>query len=187
MATATTDRSLTKSTQVPGQRAGDAPLGADGDAPPAPSRRKKLLMRGVVLLLALLAAGGGGYFMLMGGAPTAEEAAAAEAEAAAAEVPEPGVVVPLEPVTINLADGRYLQVGIALQQPVPGEGDPGEEDALDGSHALDILIDKLSGRPMSDIASAEQRGAIKAELVAEIGEAYHGHVYDIYFTSFVMQ
>lgn len=186
MATATTDRSLTKPTKVPGQRAGDAPLGADADAPPAPSRRKKLLMGGVVLLLALLAAGGGGYFMLMGGAPTAEEAAAAEAAAEAAEVPEPGVVVPLEPVTINLADGRYLQVGIALQQPVPKEGGY-EEEALDGSHALDILIDKLSGRPMSDIASAEQRGAIKAELVAEVAEAYHDEVYDIYFTSFVMQ
>lgn len=185
MATATTDRSLTQGTKVPGQRAGDAPLGAGTDDPPAGTRKKKLLRGAVVLLLALLAAGGGGYFMLVGGAPTAEETAASEAAALEAEAPEPGLVVPLEPVTINLADGRYLQVGIALQQPLAEEG--GEEEELDGSHALDILIDKLSGRPMSDIASAEQRGAVKAELVAEIGEAYDGHVYDIYFTSFVMQ
>lgn len=187
MATTTTDRSLTPGTKVPGQRGGDAPLGTDGEAP-TKGKKKKLLLGGVVLLVALLAAGGGAYFMLMGGSPTPEEAAAEAAEVAAAEAegPEPGIVVPLEPITINLADGRYLQVGIALQQPVPEEGGY-EEEAVDGSQALDILIDKLSGRPMTEISSAEQRAAIKAELVAEIYEAYDHHVYDIYITSWVMQ
>ncbi|WP_380163560.1 flagellar basal body-associated protein FliL [Jannaschia sp. R86511] len=187
MATATTDRSLNEGTKVPGQRAGGS-VGGDPDGAPVKSKKKKLLLGGIVLLVALLAAGGGAYFMLMGGEPTPEEAAAAEAEAAAAEAegPEPGIVVPLEPITINLADGRYLQVGIALQQPVPEDAGHAEEE-VDGSQALDILIDNLSGKPMTDLATAEQRAAIKAELVAEIDEAYHHHVYDIYITSWVMQ
>ncbi|MGJ7441873.1 flagellar basal body-associated FliL family protein [Aquipuribacter sp. MA13-6] len=187
MATATTDRSLTQGAKVPGQRAG-APVGADEDGAPATKSRKKLLMGVVVMVVALLAAAAGGYFMLTGGEPTPEEAAAADVEAAAAEAeePEPGVIASLEPITINLADGRYLQVGIALQQPKPEEGGY-DDEPVDGSKALDILIEKLSGKPMSDIATAEQRGAIKAELVEEVYEAYDHKVYDIYFTSWVMQ
>lgn len=187
MATATTDRSLTQGAKVPGQRAG-APVGADEDGVPAKKSRKGLLIGIIVMLVAVIAAGAGAFFMLTGGEPTPEEAAAADVEAAAAEAeaPEPGVIAPLEPITINLADGRYLQVGIALQQPVPEEGGY-DDEPVDGSKALDILINKLSGRPMSDIGTAEQREAIKAELVDEVHEAYDHKVYDIYFTSWVMQ
>lgn len=179
MATATTDRTLTGGAAVPGQRKGGAPVGADDSAAPGRSKKKKLI-GAVVLLVVLLAAGAGAYLMFLGGAPADEEAAAAEAEAE----PEPGAVLPLEPVTVNLADGRYLQVGIALQEAVPDGSGHGETD---GSQAIDILIDHLSGMPMSELATAEQRHAVKAELVEEISHAYHDHVYDIYFTSFVMQ
>lgn len=175
---AVTDRTLTGKPPVPGQRKGDPVGGGDDDAP-AKGGKKKKLIGAVVLLVALLAAGAGAYFMFMGGG--GEEA---EAAAEAAHEYEPGAVVPLEPITINLADGRYLQVGIALQEAV-AEG--GHATETDGSQALDILIHKLSGKPMAELASVEQRDAVKAELVEEIKHAYHDHVYDIYFTSFVMQ
>lgn len=173
-----TDRTLTGGRTVPGQRKGD-PVGAD-DAPAGTGGTRKKLIGVAVLLVALLGAGGGGYVMFTGGAAEEEttEAAAAEPEH------EPGPVVPLEAITINLADGRYLQVGIALQEAV-AEGGHAEE--TDGSKALDILIEHLSGRSMSELATAEQRAAVKAELVHDIEEAYHHHVYDIYFTQFVMQ
>jgi len=171
---AVTDRTLTGGATVPDQRKGE-PLGADGTEPARPGRRKKLLAA-LVLLLALLGAGGGGFVMLTGGGEAAEAAEPA--------APEPGAVVPLEPITINLADGRYLQVGIALQEAV-AEG--GHATETDGSQALDILIHQLSGKPMAELASTEQREAVKAQLVEEIRHAYHDHVYDIYFTSFVMQ
>ena len=176
---AVTDRTLTGGKSVPDQRKGGAPLGTDDEAP-AKGGRKKKLIGAVVLLVALLAAGGGAFVMFTGGG--GEEAEAAEA---AEPEPEPGAVVPLEPITINLADGRYLQVGIALQEAVAEGG--GEHAETDGSQALDILIHHLSGKPMSELASTEQRDAVKAELVEEIKHAYHDHVYDIYFTSFVMQ
>lgn len=171
-----TDRTLTGGKTVPDQRKGGAPLGTDEEAPARVSRKKKII-GAAVMLVALLGAGGGGFVMFTGGG--GEEAA----EAAEAE-PVPGAVVPLEPITINLADGRYLQVGIALQEAVV-EG--GHDTETDGSQALDILIHHLSGKPMSELASTEQRDAVKAELVEEITHAYHDHVYDIYFTSFVMQ
>lgn len=174
-----TDRTLTGGKTVPGQRKGD-PVGADDDGGPKKKLTKKKLIGAVVLLVALLAAGGGAAFMFLGGAPAEEEVAAEEAEVEY----EPGPVIPLEAITINLADGRYLQVGIALQEAV-AEGGHAEE--TDGSKALDILIHHLSGKPMSELASTEQRDAVKAELVEEIKHAYHDHVYDIYFTTFVMQ
>ncbi len=174
-----TDRALTGGKSVPDQRKGGAPVGTDDDAPPKGGRKKKII-GAAVLLVAVLGAGGGAFVMFTGGG--ADDEAAAEV----VEVePEPGAVVPLEPITINLADGRYLQVGIALQEAVPEGG--GEHAETDGSQALDILIHQLSGKPMAELASTEQRDAVKAELVTEISEAYHEHVYDIYFTSFVMQ
>ena len=172
-----TDRTLTGGKTVPDQRKGGAPLGTDEEAP-AKGGRKKKIIGAVVMLVALLGAGGGGFVMFTGGG--GEEAA----EAAEAE-PVPGAVVPLEPITINLADGRYLQVGIALQEAYAEGG--GHAAETDGSQALDILIHHLSGKPMSELASTEQREAVKAVLVEEIAHAYHDHVYDIYFTSFVMQ
>lgn len=174
-----TDRTLTGGKTVPGQRKGD-PVGADDDGGKKKPTRKKLI-GAAVLLVALLAAGGGAAFMFLGGTPAEDEAAAEKAEVEY----EPGAVIPLDAITINLADGRYLQVGIALQEALAEGGGHAEE--IDGSKALDILIKHLSGKPMSELASTEQREAVKAELVHEIEEAYHHHVYDIYFTTFVMQ
>ncbi|MFC3689216.1 flagellar basal body-associated FliL family protein [Aquipuribacter hungaricus] len=174
---AITDRTLTGGATVPGQRKG-APVGADDETAPRAGRKKKFV-GALVLLVALLGAGGGGFVMFTGGA--GDEAAVEEEPE-----PEPGAVVALDPVTINLAEGRYLQVGIALQEAMP-EGGGEEEEKLDGSHALDILISTLSGRAITDLQSTEQRDAVKADLVEQIGEAYHGEVYDVYFTSFVMQ
>lgn len=180
-----TDRALTGGATVPGQRKG-SPVGAD-DAPEGGRITKKKIIGAVVVLVLLLAAAAGAYLMLFGGAAPSEEEAAATAAAEAAVKPKPGLVAALDPITINLADGRYLQVGIALQEPYAEGGGHGPAKAVDGSMALDILIDHLSGRPMSDLAGPEQRAAVKAALVEDISEAYDDHVYDVYFTSFVMQ
>ena len=51
----------------------------------------------------LLLAAGAGYWFFLKPAGGAEKA------------PEPGVVVKLDAIQINLADGHYLKVGIALQ------------------------------------------------------------------------
>lgn len=176
---ATTDRTLTGAgATVPTQRTGGGPVGAGEATTPRAGKKKSLGV--LVLVIALLGAGSGAFVMVTGGD---SESAAVEAE----PEPEPGVVVPLEPVTINLAEGRYLQVGIALQEPLAEGGGHGAAVELDGSQALDILITTMSGKPVSELQTREQRGAVKAQLVEQISEAYHGAVYDVYFTSFVMQ
>ena len=138
------------------------------EAPPArSSRRKPALLAAVVVLL--LAAGA--WFLVL--AP----------DSGAAETPVAGEVLPLEPITMNLADGRLLKVGIALQL---AEG-AGAEHPVSGSVALDEAISFLGAHTMAQLTPPEARQKAKAELSARVAERYHSEVLEVYFTEFVMQ
>jgi flagellar FliL protein len=136
-----------------------------------PKSKKKLIIMLVGLVVLLGGAGGGGYAMF-----------APKSGAAAAEPPPtPGAVVPLDAITINLADGHYLKLKMSLQ----ATADAGEE--IDGSKALDLAIDEFSNRPMAELFSNDERKRAKEELVKKIEKAYEKDVFDIYFTTFVIQ
>jgi flagellar protein FliL len=143
----------------------DAPA---GDA--APKKGKKKLIMMVLAALFLLGGGAGGYLMLTGGG--ADEPP---------PPPEPGIVVALDAVTINLAEGHYLKIKLALQ----ASAEAGEE--VDGSKALDVTITKFSDMKIGELSSPAGRAKAKAELLEKIREAYEEKVIDIYFTEFVMQ
>ncbi len=132
--------------------------------------KKKLVL---VLVVALLAVGAAAYFLLFSGG---------EAEAAA---PEPGEVVALEPVAVNLAGGGYLKIGIALQL----SADAGGHGETDGSKALDLIISTFSQAAPADVTGA--RDALKQSLERRIVEAYredgHDVVIGIYYTEYVTQ
>jgi flagellar FliL protein len=143
---------------------------ASAEAEAKPKKSKKML--GLVLGVALLGgAGGGGYLMLTGGS-AAETAPAA---------PTPGVVVAMDPVTVNLADGHFLKMKIALQATADATGEP------NGSKALDLAITKYTDMQLGDLSSAAGRAKAKAELLEKVKAAYEGKIMDIYFTEFVMQ
>ncbi len=153
----------------------DDTVETDGGESSKDEKKKKgkgNLLPAVVLALGIV---GGGYFMGGSGGATA------------AEEPEPpaGEVATMEPLSLNLADGHFLKVGIALQltEEVPleefGEGQLAK--------AKDLLIDRLAGRKMEELASPEGRAALKEELSAEAKETFHDEVLEVYFTDFVMQ
>lgn len=102
-----------------------------------------------------------------------------------------GAVAGLEPITLNLADGRYLKVAIALQlKEVAAEGGHGGGGGDDQSHwarALDATISVLGERTYEDLAAPGGREKAKEELSHHVAELYHGEVVDVYFTEFVMQ
>ena len=144
----------------------------DDDAPGG--GKKKLL---VIALVAVLAIGAGAYFLLFSGG-------SAEAEPAA----ETGsVVLPIDPVAINLAGGSYLKLGMALQFSLAYDEAAGGEHGSepDGSKALDIAIAQFSGAALTDVQT--NREAMKAALQEAIVKAYHGDVYSIYYTEYVTQ
>jgi flagellar protein FliL len=143
------------------------------DAAPT-SKKKKLMIIGAVLVVAAAA-----YMFVLKPKP------------APSGEPEPGMVVKLDPLTLNLADGRYLKLALALQFTAAasggGGGHGGGAEEPDGSKALDIAIAQLSNRKIAELNTAQAREAAKAKLLASIEEAYHHEVMDLYFTEFVMQ
>jgi flagellar protein FliL len=148
------------------------------DGEEAKGGKGKLL---IIALVAVLAIGAGAYFFLFSGGGEAE----------AEVVPEAGsVVLEVDPVAINLAGGSYLKLGMALQfslayDEAAGGGGHGGGATPDGSKALDIAIAQFSGAALADVQN--NREAMKATLEQAIIEAYHGDVYEIYYTEYVTQ
>lgn len=132
---------------------------AEGDA--KGGGKKKLIIIALPVVVLVLAAA---WFLVL--KPKDESGAAAE-------LPEPtaGVVVPLESITVNLAGAHFLKVGIALQPTA-------EATEVDGSKALNQLIDVFSNKTVKELSSTEGKDAAKAELVARIKLAYlpHGEI-----------
>jgi flagellar FliL protein len=136
----------------------------DGEQTKAGGGRKKLLL--VVLVLALAGAAAW-WFMLR--------------PASAKEAPHPGEVVKLEAIQVNLTDGHYLRIGIALQAT-----DKVKEE-LDGSKALDATIELFTGESQDQLARKPYRDGLKKKLEHRLEEAYEGEVMKVYFTDFVTQ
>jgi flagellar FliL protein len=137
------------------------PVGTEEVAPP--KSRKKLLLVALVLLLV----GGAAWYLLK---PSSVH-----------DAPEPGVVVKLDAIQVNLAAGHYLRIGIALQ----ASKDAGAE--VDGSKALDATIDLFSGRPVEELSRKGSRTDLKRQLEQRLDEVYEGEVIGVYFTDFVTQ
>lgn len=139
-------------------------------AEPAAGRSRKKLLLIAAPLLALVAA----WYLLLG-----------PGSSGSGEPTEPvaGEVVPLEAITMNLADGRLLKVGLALQL-VEGAGEHGP---ISGSVALDEAISFLGEHSYAQLSAPEGRQQAKAELSERVAERYHHEVLEVYFTEFVMQ
>lgn len=132
------------------------------EAPAEKKSRKKL----IIIIVAVLALGGGGYYQFFMPKPD--------------KPPEPGEVVTLEPIQINLADEHYLRVGLALQLTTKAH-------EADGSKALDAAINLFSGLPMEKVNNPKHRKELKTELEHELVELYEKEVMGVYFTEFVTQ
>jgi flagellar FliL protein len=156
-----------------GAKIGGGTASAPNPAPePEAAKKRRFKVRRPVLiagLVLLLAAGGAAYWFLgRGGEPTVE-------------APEPGAVVTVDPVSLNLADGHYLRIGFGLQLTKD------TVEAPDTAKALDIAISLYSGRSVAEISDPATRAALKTELVKQLTEEYDGEVMDVYLTNFVTQ
>lgn len=142
-------------------------LGTDTRPSEPAAEEKRGRGRLVVVALVVVALLGAGYWFLLrpGGGPAERQ---------------PGEVVTLEPVQVNLADGHFLRVGIALQLTA-------DAHEVDGARALDATISTFSGRSMDELTAGKARARLKAQLLTRLEEIYEHHVMDLYFTEFVMQ
>jgi len=143
----------------------------------APKGKKKLL---IIALVAVLALGAAAYFFVFSGGGEAEAEPAPEAGA---------VVLAVDPVAINLAGGSYLKLGFTLQFSLAYDeaagGGHGGGTTPDGAKAMDIAISQFSGAALADVQN--NREAMKAAFEAAVIEAYHGDVYELWYTEYVTQ
>ena len=104
----------------------------------------------------LLLAAAGWYFFLRSDAPAV----------VVLPTPTAGTVKTLDPITVNLAGGHFLKLGMAMQF----DASAGEE--TDGSKALDLAISAFSGRTIDELATTDGRDKAKEELIARVKLAY---------------
>lgn len=139
-----------------------------------PAKKKKSLLLLVIVAVVL---GAGAYWFIL--RPSGAEAAAEE------PVAESGPVVDLDPLTLNLADGRYLKIGLSLE--VTKEAAHASEDGVNGAKARDAAISILGQHTYEEMLSPKSRTSAVAALEKEIEHRYDGDVLDVYVTEFVMQ
>jgi flagellar protein FliL len=167
------NRTLGQPTKIVGT---PAPVGAarkvaptQAEEQPVRGKRRGLLVGLAVLVVALVAAAA---FLVL--RPTAEAVAVDEP-------PALGAVVPVEAISINLADGRYLRMGFGLQLSAESEGE------IETARALDVAIATFSGRDVAEVNDPASRAQLKTELLRQLSETFDGEVVDVYFTEFVTQ
>ena len=150
------------------------------EAPPAKKKGKGKLIGAVVVVVVLTA----GYFFGVKGGKKAE-AKAGPPGAPTTTVPKPpGEILDLEPITLNLSDGRFLKVGVSLQL---AKGASPEHMKTESAKALDATIVLLGARTYAQLTAPGGREQAKAELSHKVAELYEGDVLGVYFTNFVMQ
>ncbi len=152
---------------------------AEGDAPAQKGGKKMIITIAATAVIVLLAAGLV-FKMVLGPKEPAKDL-----------TKEPGAVVNLkDAMTLNLADGKYLKMGLALQLSEEATQKAGGEKALaafDGSKARDAAIGVLGHYTMEQLLKPDNKEKAQNLLSKEVNERYEGQVIKVYFTDFVMQ
>lgn len=146
--------------------------------------KAKLVVGAVVLVAVGVLAGG----RLLGGSTPADAA-----EATTTTTEPTGPITTVESITVNLADGHFLKVGMAFEvrpdETYPHVGGHGEVDELTKGFAreLDASIMVLSRFTYDQLVAPGGKEGAKAALLEALAEVSHGAVHDVLFHEFVMQ
>ena len=153
------------------ERAADV---AGAEAAPKKSRKRLVV---ILLVVVVLAAAGAGWYVFLGPGHATGTAAAPK--------PTPtqvaGQVLTVDPVSVNLAGGHYLRLGLAIQLSDAVKQTP------NASRALDLAIALYSGRTVDEVSAPATRDQLKAQLLTQLRQAYGEGVMDVYLTDYVTQ
>lgn len=128
-----------------------------------------------------------------GSAPGATPAASAGGQDAARIEAQPemprsaGIVLPLQPIRVNLTDPsgrRYLTVGMEIEV----NSDVSKELKAQGARINDTIIMLLAGKTFGDISTPEGKVLLKHEIAARLNQILGAQrVIRVYFTNFVVE
>ncbi|WP_291440254.1 flagellar basal body-associated FliL family protein [Desulfovibrio sp.] len=98
-----------------------------------------------------------------------------------------GMVLPLPPVTVNLADPsgrRYLKMGMEVEV----NADVSAALQANNARIRDAIIMLLAGKSYADIASPDGKVLLKAEVAARLNQILGAQrVVRVFFTDFVVE
>ena len=130
---------------------------------------KKVL---ILLLVVAMVAGGGGLFYVVQKGKKNEQKTATSFE-----------IMELEPVVINLSDGHYIRIAIAL-------GYTGDESELKNKLPAinDVLITTVGAMSSKELISPEGKELLKENLLLKINSVLSGvQVRNIFYREFIVQ
>lgn len=187
------------------------------EKPKKKSKAKKLVIILAILLMVFCGAGAAGYWWMFmrepatgepQGEPVAEQQAGAEVQGPASAEPRQGdgaglssarierqsdlprsggMVLPLPPVTVNLADPngrRYLKLGMEVEV----NADVARELKAQNARIRDSIIMLLAGKTYGEIATPDGKVLLKAEIAARLNQILGAQrVIRVYLTDFVVQ
>lgn len=156
---------------------------------------KSNLVPAIVVAIGLIFAG-----KMLGGGKSATPATALPVATATAESsdtldckvedikkpPKEGPVDKLDAISINLANGHYAKVGIALQLSSAVNLETFKAEGAEVK-ALDKVIAVIGGRDMAEFGSPQAIEAVKEKITEEVRPAFKCEVLEVLFTEFVMQ
>ncbi len=95
--------------------------------------------------------------------------------------PVPGAVLATDAMYINLDGGHFLKLGLGLQETASAP------KTTDASEAQQDAIFLFQGKTLKELMNTKNLESLRQQLVAQVTEQSEGNIYDVYFTSFVMQ
>jgi flagellar FliL protein len=98
--------------------------------------------------------------------------------------PKEGSVVDLDAQVINLAEGRYAKIGIALQLSAAEDAQVFKDEGL-GAKAANEAIAIIAGRQAEDLI--DHRADVQEQLTDAIRPLYDCKVLDVLYSEFVVQ
>lgn len=97
-----------------------------------------------------------------------------------------GATVALEPMTLNLADGKYIRVGAAVT--LAETADPKEfEEGGETNKLKDLIIFNVGDLTAEDLSTNEGREHLKETLAAGAKKLYGEEYLELYLTDLVIQ
>lgn len=143
--------------------------------------KRLLIVAGLVVALGMLGGGAMASGLVGGGSSDVGEPGATAAPAPTPTAEELGMLVQLDSITLNLAAGRFLKLGVAVELA------PGVVEEPPTAPVYDEVIELFGPMTFEQLSDAGIRNQTKTTLLAALADVYGTDIVGIYYTEFVMQ
>jgi flagellar FliL protein len=155
-----------------------------GSGKEAGKKKKGGKVKIIVPVVVLAALAGVGYKLGPGKSPTLPPGATTTTTTENPDDP-PGETSTMDAINVNLADGKYLRIGVAIEL---GAGVAAKDFEITSLPKVgDLVIQVFQGMSMDVLETPAGRDAAKAKLWQLAIDTFHTDFRDLYFTDFVMQ